>query len=323
MREVEGKALRDIVQYGLKAVLDLLIPRKCIVCEKVLDVSEKHLCRDCLDDIPHTYYWLRKFNPMADKFNALIQERMEEETLCTQSVSLDNMMTDQGSQLTTIPKHSQETSIKTSPCHEGYAYSTALYFYRADSGYSHISRQLKYHGNIPAGKFFGRQLGLRLAQAEHLSDVDAVIPIPLHWTRKWSRGYNQAEVIAREVATTLGVALRTDILERSRRTRTQTKLSIEGKAANVQGAFRVRPDLLDRFRITDHNNDLSLNTHKRPQPCSPKADVSDPAGLKHLLIVDDVFTTGSTLHACFVALRSVFPPSVRISVATLAFVGEA
>jgi predicted amidophosphoribosyltransferase len=229
---------------------------------------------------------------MADRFNALIQERMEE--VCENNVQV----------------------------REDYAYATALYFYRADSGYSHISRQLKYHGNIPAGKFFGRQLGLRLAQAEHLSDVDAVIPIPLHWTRKWSRGYNQAEVIAREVATTLGVALRTDILERSRRTRTQTKLSIEGKAANVQGAFRVRPDLLDRFRITDPNNDLSPTTHKQPQPCSPKADVSDPTGLKHLLLIDDVFTTGSTLMACYVALREVFPPSVRISVATLAFVGE-
>ena len=262
MREVEGKALRNIVQYGLKAVLDLLIPRKCIVCEKVLDVSEKHLCRDCLDDIPHTYYWLRKFNPMADKFNALIQERMEE--VCENNVQV----------------------------REDYAYATALYFYRADSGYSHISRQLKYHGNIPAGKFFGHQLGLRLAQAEHLSDVDAVIPIPLHWTRKWSRGYNQAEIIAHEVATALGAELRTDILERSRRTRTQTKLTIEGKAANVQGAFRVR------------------------------SGASDHAGPKHLLLIDDVFTTGSTLYACYAALREVFPPEVRISVATLAFVGE-
>ena len=284
MREVEGKALRDIVQYGLKAVLDLLIPRKCIVCEKVLDVSEKHLCQDCLDDIPHTYYWLRKFNPMADRFNALIQERMEE--VCANNIQV----------------------------REDYAYATALYFYRADSGYSHISRQLKYHGNIPAGKFFGRQLGLRLAQAEHLSDVDAVIPIPLHWTRKWSRGYNQAEVIAREVATTLGVALRTDILERSRRTRTQTKLSIEGKAANVKGAFRIR----EHF-----HQSITPDLHGRQNPKTKKADAPAISDLKHLLIIDDIFTTGSTALACYSALREVFPPSVRISIATLGFVGEA
>ena len=293
MREIEGKRLKDIVQYSLTAVLDLLIPRRCIVCERALVSSEKHLCRECLDDIPHTYFWLRKFNPMADKFNSLIQERMEEETLCAQSVSVDSMITDQGSQLTTVPKHR-------------YAYATALYFYRADSGYSHISRQLKYHGNIPAGEFFGQQLGARLARAEHLADVDAVIPVPLHWTRKWSRGYNQAEVIAREVATALGVDLRTDILERCRRTRTQTKLSIEGKATNVKGAFRVRPDIIQ-----------CSGSGKK------KADAPAILDLKHLLIIDDIFTTGSTALACYSALRDTFPPSVRISIATLGFVGEA
>ena len=283
MGEVEEKGLKNIVQYGLKAVLDLFIPRKCIVCERSLGVEELHLCRECHDDIPHTYYWVRKFNPMADRFNALIQEELE--------------------------------------AHIDYAYAAALFFYRAESGYSQISRQLKYHGNIPAGQFFGRKLGQAIASAEHFADVDAVIPVPLHWTRKWSRGYNQAEIIAREVAAELGAELRTDILKRSRRTRTQTKLSVEGKAANVQGAFSVRPGILDSFRITNSNHDLSPTTHKLPQPCSPKADISDLTGLKHLLIVDDVFTTGSTLYACYTALREVFPPSVRISVATLGFVG--
>ena len=274
MREIEGKTLKDIVQYSLNAVLDLLIPRKCVVCGKVLVGAEKHLCRECLDDIPHTYFWLRKFNPMADKFNALIQEELEK--------------------------------LIAHPYHENYAYATALFFYRTDSDYRNIPRQLKYHSNIPAGEFFGRQLGHRITQAEHLSDVDAVIPIPLHWTRKWSRGYNQAEVIAREVATVLGVDLRTDILERCRRTRTQTKLSVEGKVANVKGAFQVRASIVQ-----------SLGSGTK------KADTPAILNLKHLLIIDDIFTTGSTMFACYSALRKVFPPSVRISIATLGFVGEA
>jgi ComF family protein len=122
------------------------------------------------------------------------------------------------------------------------------------------------------------------------------MPVPLHWIRKWRRGYNQAEVIAREVAAELGAPLDCRTLVRRRRTQTQTKLDVKDKTTNVAGAFKVR---------------------KRTQ------DSEGQQQLKHILLIDDLFTTGSTLMACFTALREVFPPSVRISVATLAFVGEA
>ena len=304
MRRVEARELGHMVRRGFAAALDFLLPRKCVVCESILGPAEMHICSDCLEDLPRTYYWIRKFNPMADKFNALIQKWVEDRPQASKD---DCLAASEGS---TPPK-------------ENYAYATALFFYRTDSGYSNISRQLKYHGDIPAGRCFGRMLGEKIAGAEHFKDVDAVIPIPLHWTRKWSRGYNQAEILAREVATAMGAPLRTDILERNRRTRTQTKLTIEGKAANVQGAFSVRPGIINSVRTTDSNNALRPITNCPPRPCRNKADAYGPAGPKHLLLVDDVFTTGSTLHACYAALREAFPPSVRISVATLAFVGEA
>ena len=304
MRRVEARELGHMVRRGFAAALDFLLPRKCVVCESILGPAEMHICSDCLEDLPRTYYWIRKFNPMADKFNALIQKWVEDRPQASKNDCLA----------------ASEGSI---PPRENYAYATALFFYRTDSGYSNISRQLKYHGDIPTGRCFGRMLGEKIAGAEHFADVDTVIPIPLHWTRKWSRGYNQAEIIAREVASALGAELRTDILERCRRTRTQTKLTIEGKAANVQGAFSVRPGIINSVRTTDSNNALRPITNCPPRPCRNKADAYGPAGPKHLLLVDDVFTTGSTLHACYAALREVFPPSVRISVATLAFVGEA
>ena len=304
MRRVEARELGHMVRRGFAAALDFLLPRKCVVCESILGPAEMHICSDCLEDLPRTYYWIRKFNPMADKFNALIQKWVEDRP----QASKDDCLA------------ASEGSI---PPRENYAYATALFFYRTDSGYSNISRQLKYHSDIPAGRCFGRMLGEKIAGAEHFKDVDAVIPIPLHWTRKWSRGYNQAEILAREVATAMGAPLRTDILERNRRTRTQTKLTIEGKAANVKGAFSVRPGIINSVRTTDSNNALWPITNCPPRPCRNKADAYGPAGPKHLLLVDDVFTTGSTLHACYAALREVFPPSVRISVATLAFVGEA
>ena len=96
----------------------------------------------------------------------------------------------------------------------------------------------------------------------------------------------------------MGVEVRTDVLFRKRMTRTQTKLSVEEKTQNVSGAFEAT---------------------------LPKDWLMQDGALKvrHLILVDDLFTTGSTLYACYAALRSVFPPSVRISVATLAFVGRA
>ena len=287
MRRVEARELGHMVRRGFAAALDFLLPRKCVVCESILGPAEMHICSDCLEDLPRTYYWIRKFNPMADKFNALIQKWVEDGLTARENGCL-------------------AASEGCIPTREHYAYAAALFFYRTDSGYSNISRQLKYHGDIPTGRCFGRMLGEKIAVAEHFKDVDAVIPIPLHWTRKWSRGYNQAEILAREVATAIGAPLRTDILERRRRTRTQTKLTIKGKAANVKGAFRVRAHI---------RQSLNSNTKKADAPV-----ISD---LKHLLIIDDIFTTGSTALACYCALREVFPPSIRISIATLGFVGQA
>lgn len=336
MRDSGEREFTDMVRRGLKAALDFLLPRKCVVCECVLGPAETHICSDCLEDLPRTYYWLRKFNPMADRFNALIQEEQVQQSIqqkqqyeakdyCSHHKTNDQTSKTKSEKTDTLNEveTAMEEDWQSGRAHIDYAFAAALFFYRAESGYRRIPYQIKYHGDIPAGRFFGQMLGEKIASAEHFADVDTVIPVPLHWTRKWSRGYNQAEILAREVASALGAELRTDILERCRRTRTQTKLTIEGKAANVQGAFSVRPGIINSVRTTDSNNALRPITNCPPRPCRNKADAYGPAGPKHLLLVDDVFTTGSTLHACYAALREVFPPSVRISVATLAFVGEA
>lgn len=121
---------------------------------------------------------------------------------------------------------------------EEYSYATALFFYRSQTGYRLITQRLKYHSDYAAGRYFASMLGREMASSPVYSDVDAVIPVPLHWTRLWSRGHNQAEIIAEVLAEYLKADLLTDILYRARHTRTQTKLSIEGKAHNVEGLFR-------------------------------------------------------------------------------------
>ena len=239
-----------------RALADLLLPRVCLVCGKKLGLHEEHICLYCLADMPMTHFWERSHNPMADKINGFIQERLCSEDFWTR---------------------------------EPYAYASALFYFQSESGYRHILYSLKYKGNTAAGEHFGKMLGRKMAGVEHFKDVDTVIPVPLHWTRKWSRGYNQAECIARTLAEELGAQLRTDILHRRRRTATQTKVAIDQKSQNVQGAFEA--------------------TAQEHVPV-------------HILIVDDVFTSGSTLYSCFLALRKVYSYPTRISVATIGFVGR-
>lgn len=265
--------LRAIIR-GIKAMGELILPRVCIVCGERLLLDESIICLHCLADMPMTHFWERAHNSMADRFNGVIQNGLEEgwEHLEWQDVA----------------RQPNESSEK-------YAFAAALFFYSHEAPYRHILYNLKYEGRIDVGRYFGRILGKKLAASAGFSDVDCVIPVPLHWIRKWRRGYNQAEIIAQEVAVALNAPLRCDLLHRRRRTKTQTKLDIKGKTENVAGAFVALPPKLG----------------------------TGPTAIKHVILIDDVFTTGSTLHACFVALRAVYPPSVRISIATLGFVGRA
>jgi len=254
----------------MREVLDLLMPRECLVCGRQLGAQEEHLCIWCAADLPYTAYWERPHNPMANQFNALLE--------------------------------------RYRPAGEPmqYAYAAALMYYHHENPYKYIPRALKYGFNQKAGRYFSAILGRRLAKAPHFSDVDTVIPVPLHWWRKWRRGYNQAEVIAAELAAALHATLRTDVLIRARRTRSQTRLSAAERLRNVEGVFHVRPawpESLVRCPFPF--------VRCRREPAAPP---------RHILLVDDTFTTGATLYACYKALRSALGPSVRISIATLAVV---
>ena len=228
----------------------MLLPRECIVCGRQLTAREEQLCIWCAADLPLTYTWEQPHNIMANRFNETLERiRAPDETF-------------------------------------QYAYAVSLLYYHRENPYKNIPQALKYGGNITAGKWFASLLGEHIAKAPHFRDVDTVIPVPLHWRRKFTRGYNQAQVIAEEIARALGANLRTDVLSRGRRTRSQTTLSADERLGNIQGAFRLRHAI--------------------------------PAG--HILLVDDAFTTGAPLSECWITLRRALGPSVRISVATLAMV---
>ena len=175
--------------------------------------------------------------------------------------------------------------------YEPYQWAVALLYYNAYTGYANIPRNLKYYRSTAEGRYFARMLSHNIALATHFRDIDLIVPVPLHWLRKLRRGYNQAAVIGSELSRCLGVPMDERLLVRVRRTTTQTALDREAKARNVQGAFSL--------------NGRSAASH----------------AVHHILLVDDVMTSGATLAQCHSALRTYFGPEVRISCATLAFVG--
>lgn len=165
--------------------------------------------------------------------------------------------------------------------------ATALLHYGHGDIVQHIVHSMKFHGNSELCLMMGRQMGLDLLQSARFDDVDLLLPVPLHPLRRLRRGYNQSQLLCQGIAAVFPRPVDTTSFRRSRYTRKQSLQHVQQRRDNVNGAFRVtRPDALEG---------------------------------RHVLLVDDVLTTGATIRACCDALSSV--PGISISVATLTIAG--
>jgi ComF family protein len=163
--------------------------------------------------------------------------------------------------------------------------ATAFFAYNKGSNYQHLIHFIKYRGMNELGFITGQRFGIVLSASPAFQDIDVVVPVPLHPKKEKQRGYNQSEWIARGIADTLQKPVCVNILIRNIHTSTQTRKTRFERWENVEGIFTVHAP--ENFEG------------------------------KHVLVVDDVVTTGSTLEACANVLKKI--NGVKVSVATLAF----
>ncbi len=164
--------------------------------------------------------------------------------------------------------------------------AAALLFYQEKGVVQNLIHALKYKGQIQLGEFLGDWFGELLKQGVPKGTIDLVIPVPLHIKKLRKRGYNQVSEFGRKLAHHFGAEYRDDLLVKTANTRTQTRKN--------------------RWYRWLGSRELYL--------------LQDPNALarKHVLLVDDVITTGSTLEACARALQK--SSGVTVSIAAMAVV---
>jgi len=162
--------------------------------------------------------------------------------------------------------------------------ATAFLYFAKGGIVQSILHHLKYKNFPEIGVMMGEITGRQLKKDNFFNDIDFLVPVPLHPNKKKKRGYNQSEVICQGIKKATGTKLSTDNLVRSTFSETQTRKSRFDRWLNVEKIFAVQ------------NPENFTN--------------------KHILLIDDVVTTGSTVEACATKLSTI--ENIKVSLLTLA-----
>ena len=214
------------------AAVDLFYPPRCVLCDKTLAGEEKHVCNECYDSLP-----LIK-GPHCPKCSRPIRTRNGENQLC--------------GVCRIQPNKNIEITV-------------------AASEYQGLMKRLihlyKYERQQFLSGLFARIITEQAIKTDITENIDLLVPIPLHWTRKRWRGFNQAKEICRGISTLINVpVIPESAFRRVRKTTPQVQLNVASRTSNIHNAFDVR-----------------------------KAKyIKD----KNIALVDDVYTTGATSGEC-------------------------
>ncbi len=164
-------------------------------------------------------------------------------------------------------------------------FATALLFYRTKGISQQLIYKLKYKGKQDIGNLLGKWIGTELLNCNRLKPVDYIVPVPLHPKKFKARGYNQLTTFGTSISEILEVPYIDNVLIKKSVTETQTLMQRFDRWKNVQEIF--------------HLNDVDIFKNK------------------HVLLIDDVITTGATLEAC--ALKLSEAKHIKISIAAIAY----
>ncbi len=165
--------------------------------------------------------------------------------------------------------------------------ATSLLIFKKKGSVQKLIHRLKYRGHQEIGTYLGAWLGAELAKIDPYSSIDAVVPVPLHKKKLRSRGFNQVEEFGKQIALALNIPYIDDVLLKKSFSTTQTLKTRIARWGNIEESF------------------VLVNSEKIEN--------------KHILLIDDLITTGATLEACASVLLQA--KNVKISIATMAFTG--
>lgn len=216
-----------------ETILGILFPRRCPVCGEVVKPAGAKICPPCFQKL------------------SLIQAPVCKK--CGKEVS------------------SETVELCEDCMARRHAFESGMGLFHYNEAARHSMAQIKYNNKREYLDFYSAAAAARYGEQLRRLAVDAIVPVPVHASRRRARGFNQAEVFGRLLGKRLGIPVCPGLLERSRRTKPQKNLSAAERLQNLSGAF----------------------TAGKAMP-----------GVKTVLLTDDIYTTGSTIEACARALRA-------------------
>ncbi|MDI9320852.1 MAG: hypothetical protein QM530_10340 [Phycisphaerales bacterium] len=161
-------------------------------------------------------------------------------------------------------------------------HATSFAYFTKDGLLQKMLHQFKYHNHPKVGLFLAKRFAHLLKKTDWIKEIDLIVPVPLHKKKLDRRGFNQSEIIATEIGRILNIAVDMNLLDRKVNTESQTRKSLVQRLENMDGVFQLK-----------------------------KTSIAH----QHILLLDDVLTTGATLESCFRTLQNL--ELVQISVATI------